>query len=355
MLLLGLLYPVAAMIGYVTREKELGQKELIKMMSVSESDIGWSWFVTFSLLHVVTATLTTFVSFALYEESDGFLLWVFWNLTFVAVVVFSLVISAICSKASRGVLIGLLIFFAGIFLTFSFDIEETSSGTLGLLSLHPVAAFTFGLNQIGRLEDDGIGLTGNTRGSTDSPSGYTFDSTLKALIFDSIFWGIVSWYLNRVIRPEYGQALPWYFPFSASYWRPRSSSSARREEASDSAAFSAASSSEWLPMEPVGEDLQRQSVEGKSIEIQNLGKKFGDKTAVDGLSLSMYSGQVTALLGHNGAGMLRDFMFALTCEFCIAAEPAGCIINRQDYCHQHAHWSNRPHFRFRHRGGQGYS
>lgn len=36
---LGLLYPVAAMIGYVTREKELRQKELMKMMSVTESDM----------------------------------------------------------------------------------------------------------------------------------------------------------------------------------------------------------------------------------------------------------------------------------------------------------------------------
>jgi hypothetical protein len=36
---LGLLYPVASMIGYVTREKELRQKELMKMMSVTESDM----------------------------------------------------------------------------------------------------------------------------------------------------------------------------------------------------------------------------------------------------------------------------------------------------------------------------
>jgi hypothetical protein len=36
---LGLLYPVASMVGYVTREKELRQKELMKMMSVTESDM----------------------------------------------------------------------------------------------------------------------------------------------------------------------------------------------------------------------------------------------------------------------------------------------------------------------------
>lgn len=39
LVLLGLLYPVAAMIGYVVREKELRQKELMKMMSVTESDM----------------------------------------------------------------------------------------------------------------------------------------------------------------------------------------------------------------------------------------------------------------------------------------------------------------------------
>ena len=39
LVLLGLLYPVAAMVGYVTREKELRQKELMKMMSVTESNM----------------------------------------------------------------------------------------------------------------------------------------------------------------------------------------------------------------------------------------------------------------------------------------------------------------------------
>lgn len=42
------------------------------------------------------------------------------------------------------------------------------------------------------------------------------------------------------------------------------------------------------------------------MEINNLVKYFntntGRKYAVDGLSLTMYQGQITALLGHNGAG-----------------------------------------------------
>jgi ABC-type multidrug transport system ATPase subunit len=33
-----------------------------------------------------------------------------------------------------------------------------------------------------------------------------------------------------------------------------------------------------------------------------LVKKFGDKVAVKGVNMTMYNGQIFALLGHNGAG-----------------------------------------------------
>lgn len=49
-----------------------------------------------------------------------------------------------------------------------------------------------------------------------------------------------------------------------------------------------------------------QITDNKCVDIVNLYKEFstptGIKTAVDGLNLTMYSGQITALLGHNGAG-----------------------------------------------------
>lgn len=45
---------------------------------------------------------------------------------------------------------------------------------------------------------------------------------------------------------------------------------------------------------------RRSGEEADDIVIRNLKKKFGKKHAVDGLSLTMYNGQVTALLGHNG-------------------------------------------------------
>ena len=38
------------------------------------------------------------------------------------------------------------------------------------------------------------------------------------------------------------------------------------------------------------------------MKIRGLVKKFGDKTAVKNVNLTMYTGQIFALLGHNGAG-----------------------------------------------------
>ena len=39
-----------------------------------------------------------------------------------------------------------------------------------------------------------------------------------------------------------------------------------------------------------------------AISIKNLVKRFGDRVAVDGLSLDIAQGELVALLGMNGAG-----------------------------------------------------
>ena len=59
-------------------------------------------------------------------------------------------------------------------------------------------------------------------------------------------------------------------------------------------------------VERVTENLVRQVEDGTCVDILDLCKEFhtttGKKVAVDHLNLTMYSGQITALLGHNGAG-----------------------------------------------------
>ena len=274
------------------------QKELLKIMSVSESDIGCSWFATYFLSNLVTTAVTTAMSTQLYIESEISYLAVFWFFTFLAMTVFAMLAATISSKASRGVLIGLLVFLLGIFLTIAIPIDyrEDDGTYIALISLHPVAAFSYGLQEIGRLEDQGTGLQSYTIDFTDNPSGYTFSDTIQYLISSIVFWGVVTWYLNRVIKPDYGQAESLWFPFRLSYWLPRYAHAPPAEHDLDD------NSSHNIPFEPVGDALRRQEEGGESIEIKRLRKVFGDKVAIDSLHLSMYKGQITALLGENGAG-----------------------------------------------------
>lgn len=188
--------------------------------------------------------------------------------------------------------------FMGVFLTLVVDYQDGSTSTISILSMHPITAFSYGLLEIGRLEDQGVGITFDSITETDSPSGYTFLNSLQSLVADIIIWGLLSWYLNRVISPDFGQALSWYFPVTPSYWN------CAKKKGADLTSADLAESDESvndgrLPIEGVSDALKAQT--DSNIVIRHLGKKFGDKTAVEDLSFTMYNGQVTALLGHNGA------------------------------------------------------
>ncbi|KAL7554951.1 hypothetical protein ACHAWF_018531 [Thalassiosira exigua] len=240
---LGLLYPVSSTIRSIVLEKELRQKELMKMMSVTDCDIGWSWFASFYLFFAPAGAITAVFTNLLYSSSSFAWLFVFWQFTFVACIVYCFVVAATSTKATRATLIGIMLFFVGYFLPFVIIKMD------------------------------------------HRPLSRCFRSTLS-----HVFWGAVSWYLNRALRGDYGTALKWYFPLQRQYWCPR-------KALVDEAALVVEDDN--VPIEAISEALKRQqqSQSSASVHIHSLRKQFGDKTAVNGLNLSLF-----ALLGHNGAG-----------------------------------------------------
>jgi ABC-type multidrug transport system ATPase subunit len=276
------------MIAYICSEKELRQKEFMKIMSVTESEIGWSWFVTFLLLHIATVMFTAAVSISLYEDSEGFFLFGFWVVAFVALISITMFMASLTTRATRGVLIGMLVLLFGPMLPMIATFDNGKSGLISLISLHPLSAMTYGLQIIGQLEDKGIGLRSSTVSNTDNPSGLTFTAIMSFLIADCFIWSALSWYTNRVIPPEFGQSLPVNFPFTSSFWFVHGKGNVVAD--CDESSLVVGVDDPDVPNEPVGEDALRQTAAGESIEIRKLRKEFGETLAVDDVTLSIYRG-----------------------------------------------------------------
>jgi ATP-binding cassette subfamily A (ABC1) protein 3 len=88
---------------------------------------------------------------------------------------------------------------------------------------------------------------------------------------------------------------PFYFPFSISYWFPSTTLHITDIEDDKIVQTTDLTNFESEPQTQIG------------IKVRNLHKEFGGigsqrKTAVENVSLNIYSGQITVLLGHNGAG-----------------------------------------------------
>ena len=62
------------------------------------------------------------------------------------------------------------------------------------------------------------------------------------------------------------------------------------------------------------------------LNIQNYTKRFGDKIAVDDLSLHIAAGEICAFIGHNGAGKTTTWCSARFHSICLTA---NCFVCRR--------------------------
>lgn len=309
-IILGLMFPFSQMIRHICTEKELKQKEVMQMMSVPEIAIETSWFTTFFIFWLIpTCVLVSFISQEfLFVNSSLMYITFFWFMTFLSIISFALFISSsslgTSTSTTRTTLAGILLFFIGYFLSVFLDFRNNSPIFNYILNLHPITSLGYGLQLIGELEDTGTGLVDYaTLMYSDNASQYSLKTCLTFLSIDAFLWGIMSLYLNRV-SAGYGGGQRIAFPLMKKYWFPNSTRDSTTTTTTMHSHHHPSPSSLPQVIEPVSDILKEQTKEGKSIEIRNLTKHFdnGKKRAVHNLNLTMYSGQITALLGKNGAG-----------------------------------------------------
>lgn len=351
MLIIGLMYPLANIIKSLVHEKETKMREGMLMMALTGEALWISWVIHFILLFLPLSVILTFASMSLFEYSDKVLVFLYFFCFFMASTSYCILVSNFFSKSRTASIAGNLIFFAGYFIYVGLNSANTSDrGTILIACLHPAAAFVYGTLAFTEYEDAQVGVTEYTWDvSYDYP--ITFKDTLTMLIVDCFVLAFASWYIGSIWPSEFGTHRPWYFIFQPSHYIASIGILYTLNDMTAPNPYSKGSETEWeylsrlwthkeslefsrlkskssdidqsgLEMRGVGHDhsvgvavdgveevpesLAEQVSSGKCVDIRNITKQFvtptGVKTAVDNMSLTMYSGQITALLGHNGAG-----------------------------------------------------
>ncbi|KAK6624522.1 hypothetical protein RUM44_011381 [Polyplax serrata] len=125
---------------------------------------------------------------------------------------------------------------------------------------------------------------------------------LQVLLFmtsNIVLYSILTWYFEQVKPGEYGVPKPYGFCFKKSYWISQNvetfSNTDEVIKPPPSPGF-----------EPIPPTLKTGiCIEGVTKKFSSLGK--GSVIAVDNVSIDFYRGEISALLGHNGAGKTTMF------------------------------------------------
>ncbi|KAG9486662.1 hypothetical protein GDO78_006835 [Eleutherodactylus coqui] len=290
------IYSVAVIIKGIVYEKEARLKETMRIMGLDNGILWLSWFISSLIPLLMSAGLLVLIlkTGNLLPYSDPSVVFVFLSTFGVVTISQCFLISTIFSRANLAAACGGIIYFT-LYLPYVLCVawQDYVGFSLKIFAslLSPVA-FGFGCEVFALFEEQGVGVQwSNLLDSPLQEDGYSLTTSSFMMLFDTLLYGLMTWYIEAVFPGQYGIPRTWYFPFTKSYWcgeKPKNiqhHSSLQRE-----------SSEVCMEEEPSHLSL--------GVSIQNLVKiyRHGKKVAVDGLSLSFYEGQITSFLGHNGAG-----------------------------------------------------
>jgi len=294
---LSFLFPAIQITSELVMEKQLRLRESMKMMGLAPWKNLVAWYIKHvSLFSVVAVVLTIITKSQLVKETNAVLIFFVYFFFIVAIIAECFAISAAFSNAKITSLITFMVLFATYLPLFFIVNDETwiiiGQGGKFFFALFPPTAMGMAFKTMSKYESYGTGVQWSNL--ADGPSmvdDWSLGDTYGMLVLSTFMYMFLAWYLEQVIPQDYGVRRPPWFLCLPSYWRDAMET---KEEPTDVEKLTDAVSP--TEFEAVEEDLV------PSIQIKNLTKTFGSKIAVNNMNLTMYEGQITALLGHNGAG-----------------------------------------------------
>uniref|UniRef100_A0A8D1IC50 ABC transporter domain-containing protein n=1 Tax=Sus scrofa TaxID=9823 RepID=A0A8D1IC50_PIG len=280
-------------------EKENRLKEYQLMVGLSNWMLWAAYFFTFLFLYSVIIFLMCLIFFIepvpVIQHSDPSLVFVFLLCYAIATICFSFMVSTFFNKVYFSVSVGGFIYLATYFPATSFFSNYAQMTLTQKLAscFSSNIAMSLGTKFLVKAEMDKIGIKWSNIFSPTKLDNFVFAYILGMFLFDAFLYGLVAWYIEAVFPGEYGVSKPWNFFLLHSHWCGEAI-----EKTNETRQFYETTKSKYFEAEPP--DL----VAG--IQIKHMCKEFRVKntikTAVKDLSLNLFEGQITVLVGHNGAG-----------------------------------------------------
>ncbi|XP_078008637.1 phospholipid-transporting ATPase ABCA3-like [Phascolarctos cinereus] len=305
LLVLAFTFTVLNIIRIIVQEKEKKLKEYMRMMGLSNWLHWLTWFLVFFVFFFITVICVTILfcvkvkdNVAVLTKSDPILIFFFMMCFATSSISFGFMVSTFFNRGNLAAATGGFLYFIAYIPYFFIEPRYNRLSHSQKLSscLLSNVAMALGILIIVKFEGKGTGMQWK-----DFMSPINIDDTLTLghvvlmLLYDSVFYGLVTWYVEAVFPGQYGMPQRWYFFLQPSYWFGKRRISLEEKEEED---LEKSSQHEFFESEPV--DLLA------GIKIKNLSKTFmmgkKRKEAIRNLNLNFYEGQITVLLGHNGAG-----------------------------------------------------
>ncbi|EYC28617.1 hypothetical protein Y032_0007g3319 [Ancylostoma ceylanicum] len=299
-LALSFLFTVSFLVENIVYEKEHGLTEMMRCMGADTVVIWLSWVISTlpqATLANMINTILLFTNGAIFRLTSVSVVFVLLTIYAFSVIAMAFLLSSLYSHARMATACSAIIFFVSTMPCTYLSIREQSTfqqsadWMIGIACVVPPSAFGMAIKVLLSSERADVGTTWSTLfhvyGRKESVFSVGF--LMLILLFETVLYFILALYINKVCPGQHGVPSSWYFPVE-----PFIEKSSLSE------------STVQLPQQEISTDTDESSGQLGSVRLCGVSKKYHNRgareLAVDNLSISFNRGEITALLGENGAG-----------------------------------------------------